>query len=261
MTPKTSAIYSGELTAEAKNVASGVTYIGKDTNDEVGTGTLSISGNAAPGDVAYGKSFYGSNLYEKQTGTLLFDGTAVEGDVIYGKTFYNENPSQKKTGRLLLYATASNYQVVSGKTFYGSSVTSGSPTLETGILSLTGSAAATDVVAGKTFYNTNPYGAQGGTIATAAPNGNAGDYLSASTITVPARRIISVFFHLLSSADNIDPQITLTYNGGGVNMSTYRRKSRRASIYLLSNTTDVPQAATYTTTNVTTTRIYVANFS
>ena len=57
-----------------------------------------LTGNATPGDIVAGATFYSDDPNEKQTGTLELTGTAVANDVVEGKTFYSINPKQKITG-------------------------------------------------------------------------------------------------------------------------------------------------------------------
>lgn len=61
---------SDECTATAGDVLKGQTYVGADTNDEVGTGTLELTGNAADGSVLNGKTYYNTDAKTKRTGTM-----------------------------------------------------------------------------------------------------------------------------------------------------------------------------------------------
>lgn len=111
-------ITSDELTATAADVLKGMLYMGADTDDEVGTGTLELKGNAAVGDVIKGKQFYNTNPKSIQTGTLELTGNATAGDVLNGKTFYSNNPKSRQTGTLALSGNATAARVLSGYTFY-----------------------------------------------------------------------------------------------------------------------------------------------
>lgn len=66
---------SDDTNATRGDVLKGKTYIGSDTDDEVGTGTLELTGNARTGDVLAGKTFYNNNAKSKQTGTMPNQGT------------------------------------------------------------------------------------------------------------------------------------------------------------------------------------------
>lgn len=90
---------SEELTATANNVLKGNTYVGADTNDDIGTGTLELTGNATAADVASGKTFYSNNPHSRQTGSLALSGNATAGNVLNGATFYN-NTFTKQTGNM-----------------------------------------------------------------------------------------------------------------------------------------------------------------
>lgn len=61
---------SSDCSATAGDVLSGKAYIGADTNDDVGTGTLALTGNAAQSNVLSGKTFYSNNAKAKLTGTM-----------------------------------------------------------------------------------------------------------------------------------------------------------------------------------------------
>ena len=102
-----SGVGSDDCTATAADVRKGKTFVGADTNDETGVGTLDISdfdldGTAAVGDVLSGKTFYSDNAASKRTGTLSLSGTAATSDVLSGKTFYNNDAKTKQTGSLTL---------------------------------------------------------------------------------------------------------------------------------------------------------------
>lgn len=91
---------SDECTATLADVAKGKTAVTSDSNDEIGVGTLELTGNAGTGDVIKGVTFYNNDLYTKRTGTLELTGNATAGYVYSGKTFYSTNPKQKLTGTM-----------------------------------------------------------------------------------------------------------------------------------------------------------------
>ena len=51
-------ITSDEVTVTKDKVLSGYTYVGSDTNDEIGTGTLALSGTAVASNVESGTTFF-----------------------------------------------------------------------------------------------------------------------------------------------------------------------------------------------------------
>lgn len=63
-------VSSDELTGTLGDVIKGVTVVASDTNDEIGTGTLELTGDAATGDVVANKTFYTTDPKTKNTGTL-----------------------------------------------------------------------------------------------------------------------------------------------------------------------------------------------
>lgn len=75
-----------------------------------------LTGNATPGDVVAGATFYSDDPKEKQTGTLELTGTAVANDVVEGKTFYSINPKQKITGGMTANG-AVNVTIDPGETY------------------------------------------------------------------------------------------------------------------------------------------------
>ena len=54
-------VSSDELTATSGDVLKGKTAVTSDSNDEIITGTLELTGNAATGDVVASKTFYTTN--------------------------------------------------------------------------------------------------------------------------------------------------------------------------------------------------------
>ena len=93
-------IMSDDVTATLADVAKGKTAVTSDSGDEVGTGTLELTGNAGTGDVLKGVTFYNNNLYTKRTGTLALTGNATAAYVLKGYTFYNTNAKSKITGTM-----------------------------------------------------------------------------------------------------------------------------------------------------------------
>lgn len=63
-------ISSDEVTAIAGDVLKGKTYLGNDTNDGIGTGTLELTGDVTENDVMKGKTFYSTDAKTKKTGTM-----------------------------------------------------------------------------------------------------------------------------------------------------------------------------------------------
>ncbi len=62
--------YSSDLTTTAGDVLKGKSYVGSDTNDDIGTGTLELTGNAVASQVLTGKTFYNTNAKSKVTGSM-----------------------------------------------------------------------------------------------------------------------------------------------------------------------------------------------
>lgn len=61
---------SDDLTAILGDVLKGKTAVTSDSNDEIGVGTLELTGNADGADVINGKTFYNTNAKSKQTGNM-----------------------------------------------------------------------------------------------------------------------------------------------------------------------------------------------
>lgn len=59
-----------------------------------------LTGNATPGDVIAGATFYSDDPKEKQTGTLKLTGNAPANYVLEGRTFYSTDPKTKQTGTM-----------------------------------------------------------------------------------------------------------------------------------------------------------------
>lgn len=59
-----------------------------------------LAGNATPGDVIAGATFYSDDPKEKQTGTLTLTGNAPANYVLEGRTFYSTDPKTKQTGTM-----------------------------------------------------------------------------------------------------------------------------------------------------------------
>lgn len=93
-------IQSDEVTALLSDVVKGKTALTSDSGDEIGTGTLELTGNAGTGDAISGVTFYSTNPHSKQTGTLTLTGNAPVGYVYSGRTFYTTNPKSKLTGTM-----------------------------------------------------------------------------------------------------------------------------------------------------------------
>lgn len=63
-------VTSDEVTATANRVVKGYTYVGSDTDDEIGTGTLELTGTAVASNVESGTTFYNTDPLTKVTGSL-----------------------------------------------------------------------------------------------------------------------------------------------------------------------------------------------
>ena len=61
---------SDDITAVRNDVLKGKTAVTSDSDDEIVEGTLELTGNAAPGNVETGKTFYSTNAHTRQTGAL-----------------------------------------------------------------------------------------------------------------------------------------------------------------------------------------------
>lgn len=64
-------VTSDELTTTKEYVVKGKTYVGSDTNDEIGTGTLELTGTATSQHVLANKSFYNTNPLIPSTGSMV----------------------------------------------------------------------------------------------------------------------------------------------------------------------------------------------
>ena len=97
-------VYSGDLTATKGDVLKGKSYVGSDTGDEAGTGTLELTGNAGTGDVLAGKGFYATDPKTKLTGALALTGNITAQRVLSGYTGYATDPKIKITGAIPSYS-------------------------------------------------------------------------------------------------------------------------------------------------------------
>lgn len=70
-----SAVDLDVVTAEAGDIVAGKVIVDKNGNPL--TGTLTLTGNAEPGDVRKNKTFYSTNAKSKQTGTMAEKGAAT----------------------------------------------------------------------------------------------------------------------------------------------------------------------------------------
>lgn len=125
-------IGSDELTATKKYVLKGKTYVGSDTNDEIGAGELDLGViSAGSGDVLASKVIVDKDG-NPITGTLTLTGNASDGQVLAGSTYYSTDPKTKRTGTMLsmgaqtINPTASQQTVSSsGKYMTGNVVVNG----------------------------------------------------------------------------------------------------------------------------------------
>lgn len=113
---------SDECTATRIEVLKGYTAITGDSDDEVVSGTLELTGDAADSQVLIGKSYYNINPKNKRTGSMVNNGavsqTLNNGESYTIPTGYH-NGSGKVTANSLLSqtsATASSAQILSGYT-------------------------------------------------------------------------------------------------------------------------------------------------
>ena len=93
-------VTSEDVTVTRADIPAGLTAVTSDSDDEVVTGTMTLTGNSGTGDVIKGKTFYNTNYKTKLTGTLELTGNAGTGHVLSGKTFYTTNPKSKQTGTM-----------------------------------------------------------------------------------------------------------------------------------------------------------------
>lgn len=101
---------SDELTATLGDVLKGKTVVTSDTGDEIGVGTLELTGDVAVGDVLSGKTFYGTDAKTKLTG-IMPDNGAVSPDALAAGDSYtipagHHNGSGKVTTKSLAEQTA-----------------------------------------------------------------------------------------------------------------------------------------------------------
>lgn len=153
-------ISSDEVTATRHDVLKGKTALTVDSNDEVATGTLELTGNAADDDVLKGQTYYNTDAHGKRTGTLELTGNAADNDVLSGLTYYNTDAKTKRTGALALTGSAADDDVLKGETYYNTDAHG----KRTGTLELTGNSADADVLEGKTYYNTDAKAKRTGTM-------------------------------------------------------------------------------------------------
>ena len=181
-----SAVDLDVVTAEAGDVVAGKVIVDKNGNPL--TGTLTLTGNAGPGDVLNGITFYSTNPKSKQTGTLSLSGNAGTGDVRKGKTFYSTNAKSKQTGTMAekgaaTYTPGTSNQVISANQYL------------TGAQTILGDAdlVAANIVSGKNIFgvagNAHKYGRWLNDVATSGSGtfyytgNNGSDYLPYLSIT------------------------------------------------------------------------------
>ena len=115
-----SGISSSDLTAIAGDVIKGKTYMGSDTDDGIGTGTLELTGNAQASDVVAGKTFYVLNPKSKVTGTKqTMGGQTITPSLSQQKVATN---GKAMTGNIVVAAIPNQKgQAQTGTFYYGSS--------------------------------------------------------------------------------------------------------------------------------------------
>lgn len=130
---------SDECTATADDVLKGKTYVGSDTDDEAGTGSLELTGTAADSQVLSGQTYYNTDAKAKRTGSMANRG-AVNQELNAGGSYTipagYHNGSGKVTAKGLAGQTAGNAaaaDMLSGKTAWvnGSKVTGSMQNLTT----------------------------------------------------------------------------------------------------------------------------------
>jgi len=93
-------IGSDELSVTKKRVLKGDTYVGADTNDEIGVGELDLGViTATSPDMLAGKVGVDKDG-NPVTGTLALTGNASDGQVLAGSTYYSTDPKTKRTGTI-----------------------------------------------------------------------------------------------------------------------------------------------------------------
>lgn len=122
---------SDECTAAAGDVLKGKTYIGSDTDDEVGTGTLELTGTAADSQVLSGQTYYNTDAKTKRTGSMANRG-AVNQALNAGGSYTIPAGYHNGSGKVIANGlagqtpgTAAAANILSGKTAWvnGSKVT------------------------------------------------------------------------------------------------------------------------------------------
>lgn len=117
---------SNELTATLGDVLKGKTVVANDTGDEIGTGTLELTGDAMVGNVLSGKTFYSTNPKSIQIGTMPNNGAVAPSALGAGGSYTipagYHNGSGKVTVQSLADMTASGdataAQILTGKKAY-----------------------------------------------------------------------------------------------------------------------------------------------
>lgn len=131
-------VYSVDLTATKGDVLKGKSYVGSDTGDEAGIGTLELTGNAGIGDVLAGKGFYATDPKTKLTGALALTGNITAQRVLSGYTGYATDPKIKITGVIPSYSGrtitpgTSNQTIAAGNYLSGNVVIAGDGDLVAG---------------------------------------------------------------------------------------------------------------------------------
>ena len=75
---------SDEVTIMQKDIPKGLTAITADSDDEIITGTLELTGNAGDANVLETKTYYNTDLYTKRTGTMKnYSGTQQDTDSVW----------------------------------------------------------------------------------------------------------------------------------------------------------------------------------
>lgn len=195
-------VTSDETTAKAGDVLKGQTYLGADTDDEAGTGTLELTGDAAAGHVLSGKTFYNTNAKTKVTGTIAsMDGTVItpsasaqtiscSGKYMTGDCIVNAVSGLSAgnikngaavggvTGTYKGLGNATAAQVLSGSTFSTASLSNATGTMT----NYSGYTSASKPVA-STFRST-----ASGSYIYVSPGGN-GYYTTGSYLRVPAANL------------------------------------------------------------------------
>lgn len=153
-----SSILSEDTTAISQYVLKGETYIGLDTNDEVGVGTLELTGEATAPYVVENLGFYNTNPLAKERGTLK--NRNIIDSAIGGINASYPNIAIHKGSNLQIGTTTnSNEKIIAIKPPVG--YYDGDNSYVGDLASNFGNASAAQVLSGSTFTSSNGVKASG----------------------------------------------------------------------------------------------------